>query len=223
MRSRPRHGKIAPSILSADLGNLAAEIRQVEAAGADWIHVDVMDGHFVPNITLGPVVLQAARAATSLPLDVHLMITNPDEYLEAFAEAGADILTVHVETCADLKRTLGTIARLGKRAGVTMNPDTDDAFLRDVIELVDVVLVMSVHPGFAGQTFRPAQLDKVARIRALIDATGRSIDLEIDGGIQPSNARRVVDAGVDVLVAGSAVFGQADRAVAIRSLRAAFD
>lgn len=213
--------RIAPSILSADLGKLATELKDVELGGADWIHVDVMDGQFVPNITLGPLVVHAARRATSLPLDVHLMITEPERFLEAFAEAGADTITVHVEATRHLQRTLSAIRGLGKRAGVTMNPHTSEDFLDYVIDDVDLVLVMSVNPGFGGQRFLPSQLEKLRRIRRRIDASGRAIDLEVDGGVTPETAPLVVAAGANVLVAGSAVFGKPDRARAIADLRAA--
>jgi ribulose-phosphate 3-epimerase len=212
---------IAPSILSADLAHLADEIRQVEQAGADWIHVDVMDGRFVPNITLGPVVVQAARRITRLPLDVHLMIVEPERYVEAFAEAGADVISVHVEASVHLQRTLAEIRRLGKRAGVVLNPHTPEAHIEYVLEDVDLVLVMSVNPGFGGQRFLASVLPKLTAIRKMIDRAGLSVDLEVDGGIAPETARRVVDAGARVLVAGSAVFGQPDRDQALRAIRAA--
>jgi ribulose-phosphate 3-epimerase len=213
--------RVAPSILSADLGRLADEIADVERAGADWIHVDVMDGRFVPNITLGPVVVRAARAATRLPLDVHLMIVEPERYLEAFAEAGADVISVHVEACVHLQRTLAEIRRLGKRAGVVLNPHTPESSVSYVLGDVDLVLVMSVNPGFGGQSFLPAVLPKIAALRAMIDARGLEIDLEVDGGVAPETAKRVVDAGARVLVAGSAVFGHGDRRASIAALRAA--
>jgi ribulose-phosphate 3-epimerase len=213
--------RIAPSILSADLGRLADEIRDAEAGGADWIHVDVMDGRFVPNITLGPVVVAAARRATRLPLDVHLMIVEPERYIEAFAEAGADVLSVHEEACVHLQRTLSQIRSLKKRAGVVLNPHTPESALDYVLDDVDLILVMSVNPGFGGQSFLPSVLPKLAALRKKIDARGLSIDLEVDGGIAPGTARRVVEAGARVLVAGNAVFGKPDRAKAISELRAA--
>jgi len=213
--------RIAPSILSADLGRLADEIRDAEASGADWIHVDVMDGRFVPNITLGPVVVAAARRATKLPLDVHLMIVEPERYLEDFAEAGADVISVHEEASIHLQRTLARIRSLGKRAGVVLNPHTPDVALDYVLEDVDVILVMSVNPGFGGQSFLPSQLGKLSALRRKIDTRGLPIDLEVDGGISPSTARRVVEAGARVLVAGNAVFGKPDRARAIAEIRAA--
>lgn len=213
--------RVAPSILSADLGHLADEIADVERGGADWIHVDVMDGRFVPNITLGPVVVQAARKATRLPLDVHLMIVEPERYLADFAAAGADVISVHVEACVHLERTLREIRRLGKRAGVVLNPHTPEDALRYVLDACDLVLVMSVNPGFGGQSFIPCALQKLAALRRMIDATGRDIVLEVDGGVAPSTARAVTEAGADMLVAGSAVFGAQDRAAAIAALRAA--
>jgi ribulose-phosphate 3-epimerase len=213
--------RIAPSILSADLGRLGDEIRDAEAAGADWIHVDVMDGRFVPNITLGPIVVAAARRATRLPLDVHLMIVEPERYVEAFAEAGADVISVHEEACVHLQRTLSQIRSLGKRAGVVLNPHTPESALDYVLDDVDLILVMSVNPGFGGQSFLPAVLPKLSALRKRIDARGLSIDLEVDGGIAPATARRVVEAGARVLVAGNAVFGKPDRAKAISEIRAA--
>jgi ribulose-phosphate 3-epimerase len=212
---------IAPSILSADLGRLAAEIADVERGGADWIHVDVMDGRFVPNITLGPVVVKAARAATRLPLDVHLMIVEPERYLEAFAEAGADTLSVHVEASPHLQRTLAEIRRLGKRAGVVLNPHTSESAIDYVLDDVDLILVMSVNPGFGGQEFLPSVLPKLAALRKRIDDRKLRIDLEVDGGVSPLTAKQVTDAGARVLVAGSAVFGKRDRAEAISAIRKA--
>jgi ribulose-phosphate 3-epimerase len=213
--------RIAPSILSADLGRLADEIHDAEVGGADWIHVDVMDGRFVPNITLGPIVVAAARRATKLPLDVHLMIVEPERYLEDFAEAGADVISVHEEASVHLQRTLSKIRSLGKRAGVVLNPHTPEDTLDYVLEDADVVLVMSVNPGFGGQSFLPSQLRKLRALRQKIDARGLSTDLEVDGGISPSTARQVVEAGARVLVAGNAVFGKPDRARAIADIRAA--
>lgn len=213
--------RIAPSILSADLGRLAEEVRDVERAGADWIHVDVMDGRFVPNITLGPIVVGAVRRATRLPVDVHLMIVEPERYLEAFAKAGADVISVHIEASTHLERTLSEIRRLGKRAGVVLNPHTPEESIRYVLGALDLVLVMSVNPGFGGQKFLPAVLPKIAALRQMIDAAGLDIDLEVDGGVAPQTAREVVQAGARVLVAGNAVFAQADRAAAIGAIRAA--
>ena len=211
--------RIAPSILSCDFGRLADEVRAVERGGADWIHVDVMDGRFVPNITIGPVVVKAVRAATSLPVDVHLMIVEPERYVEAFAEAGADVITVHVEACTHLHRTLQQIHACGKRAGVSLNPHTPEDAIRYVLADLDLVLVMSVNPGFGGQDFIPEVLPKLAALRRMIDDSGRAVDLEVDGGIRPGTAHRVVSAGADVLVAGSAVFGASSYQQAIGAIR----
>ncbi|MEZ4223132.1 MAG: ribulose-phosphate 3-epimerase [Polyangiaceae bacterium] len=211
--------RIAPSVLSADLGRLADEVREVERAGADWIHLDVMDGRFVPNITLGPVVVEAVRKATTLPLDVHLMIVEPERYVEDFAKAGADIISVHVEASPHLQRTLALIRSLGKRAGVVLNPHTHESELDYVLADVDLVLVMSVNPGFGGQKFLPAALPKLRALRHRIEEHGYDVLLEVDGGVTPDTAPLVAEAGADVLVAGSAVFGAKDRAAAINAIR----
>jgi ribulose-phosphate 3-epimerase len=199
--------RIAPSILSCDFGRLAEEIAAAQEAGADWIHVDVMDGHFVPNITVGPMIARAARRATGLTLDVHLMIEAPDRYLAAFAQAGADVLTVHQEACPHLHRTLQAVRELGRKAGVALNPATPVEAVRDVLPLVDLLLVMSVHPGFGGQAYIPGSTEKVRRARALLDAGGSVAELEVDGGVDAGNAGELAAAGATVLVAGSAVFG----------------
>ncbi len=211
--------KIAPSILSADFGRLAQDIVAVEEAGADWIHIDVMDGRFVPNITLGPMIVAAARRATKRPLDVHLMIVQPEQHIEAFAGAGADIITVHAEACTHLHRTLQSIRDLGVKAGVSYNPATPVHGLESVVDLVDLVLLMSVNPGFGGQKFIPAVLPKIAAVRALLDVAKIKADIEVDGGVVRGNSATVVGAGANVLVAGSAVYGTDDYAEAISAIR----
>jgi ribulose-phosphate 3-epimerase len=212
---------IAPSILSADFCALRDELRDLERAGADYVHVDVMDGHFVPNVTIGPPVVAALRKATSLPLDCHLMMTHPDSFLEDFARAGADIITVHAEAVVHLQRTLAKIRAMKVRAGVALNPHTPEDVLRYVLNDVDLILVMSVNPGFGGQSFLPAALDKIKRISALIEQDHSNILLEVDGGISTENAEAVVRAGARVLVAGAAILGQPDRVKAATAIREA--
>jgi ribulose-phosphate 3-epimerase len=198
--------RVAPSILAADFSRLGDELRAIDAAGADYIHIDVMDGHFVPNISLGPVVMKSLRQHCAKPFDVHLMISPVDPYIPDFVDAGADILTVHPESGPHLHRSIQLIKSLGKRAGVALNPGTPAEAVDYVLDAVDMVLVMSVNPGFGGQSFIPAMLDKIAALRGKIDATGRTIDLEVDGGVNGDTAPAIIAAGADVLVAGSAVF-----------------
>lgn len=211
--------KIAPSILSADFGRLTEEVQALEAAGADYVHVDVMDGRFVPNITIGPLVVEAVRKATRLPIDVHLMIVEPEKYVAEFAKAGATLVTVHAEVSPHLHRTLQQIRQAGARPSVVLNPSSPLALIEEVLAEVDMVLLMSVNPGFGGQKFIESTIDKVRRLRAMLDARGLKTDIEVDGGINADTARKVVDAGATVLVAGSYVFGSKDYAAAIASLR----
>ncbi len=211
--------KIAPSILSADFSRLGEEVRAVAAGGADYVHVDVMDGHFVPNITIGPLVVEALRKTTDLPLDVHLMIENPDRYIPDFADAGADIITVHQEAVRHLHRTVQLIRSLGKKAGVSINPATPVETLDVILEDLDLVLVMTVNPGFGGQSFIPSCLPKIAALRREIDRRGLHVELEVDGGVKPDNIGRIAAAGAEVFVAGSAVFNHPDYAATIAALR----
>jgi len=212
--------KIAPSILSADFGRLAAEVQALAAAGADYIHVDVMDGHFVPNLTIGPVVIEAVRRATTLPLDVHLMIEDADRWVGEYAKAGADLIGVHAESCTHLHRTLGQIASLGKKPVVVLNPHTPIELIKWVLPDVAMVLVMSVNPGFGGQKFIPSALEKVRQLRRLADDAGLDLDIEVDGGIKLDNIAEVVAAGANVVVSGSGIFGTPSYAETIAAMRA---
>lgn len=211
--------KISPSILSADFSRLGEDVQAVDRAGADYIHIDVMDGHFVPNITIGPLVVDALRKVTDKPLDVHLMIENPDLYIPDFARAGADIITVHQEAVPHLHRTVQLIKSLGKKAGVSLNPATPVETLDVILDELDLVLIMSVNPGFGGQSFIPSALDKIRALRQRIRVRGLATELEVDGGVKIDNIREIVTAGADVLVAGSAVFNTEDYAATIAALR----
>jgi len=212
--------KIAPSILSADFSRLGEEIKAVEAAGADYIHIDVMDGHFVPNITIGPLVVAAVRKITTLPLDVHLMIENPDRYIPDFAAAGADIIVVHAEASVHLHRSIQLIKGLGKKAGVSLNPATPLNYLEYVLADLDLVLLMTVNPGFGGQSFIEEAIPKIKALRAMLDKRGLEAELEVDGGVKTDNIARISHAGADVFVAGSAVFGSSDYSSTIAALKA---
>jgi len=211
--------RLAPSILSADFTRLGTEVAAAERGGADQIHVDVMDGHFVPNLTMGPAVVAAVRRATELPVDVHLMVSDPDRFLEAFAQAGASILTVHAEVLPHLNRTLQAIKRLGCRAGVALNPSTPLTAIEEVVGDLDLVLVMSVNPGFGGQAFLPESESKIARVRQFLLQAGRDADIEVDGGIDQGNIGRVVAAGATMIVAGASIFGTKDPESAARTLK----
>ncbi|MFJ7976351.1 ribulose-phosphate 3-epimerase [Peribacillus sp. JNUCC 23] len=211
--------KIAPSILSANFAKLGEEIKDVERGGADYIHVDVMDGHFVPNITIGPLIVDAIRPVTDLPLDVHLMIEAPDQYVEAFAKAGADYITVHVEACPHLHRTIQLIKSFGVKAGVVLNPATPVSSIKHIIEDIDLVLLMTVNPGFGGQKFIHAVLPKISEVREMADALNPELEIEIDGGVNEETAKLCVEHGATVLVAGSAIYNESDRALAIKKLR----
>ncbi len=219
MTTRPI--RVAPSILSADFARLAEEVALVEQGGADLLHIDVMDGHFVPNLTVGPPIVEALRKVTKLPLDVHLMMTNPDAFLGEFAEAGADYLTVHVEACPHLHRTVQAIKERNVKAGVTLNPATSLSTVEEIIGDVDLILIMSVNPGFGGQRFIPSVLDKIRRARQLIDRAHSPAALEVDGGVKVDNAAEIVDAGADILVAGSAIFSSREYGATIAALRSA--
>ena len=211
--------KIAPSILSADFARLGEEIKAIDAGGADYVHVDVMDGHFVPNITIGPLIVEAIRPVTKLPLDVHLMIENPDQYVPDFAKAGADIIVVHAEAATHLHRSVQLIKSLGKKAGVSLNPATPLSALEMVLPDLDLALLMTVNPGFGGQSFIENCLPKIAELRRMIDALGLHIELEVDGGVKTDNIEKIAAAGADVFVAGSAVFGTDDYAATIEQLK----
>ena len=211
--------KLAPSILSADFTRLGDEIRAVEEAGADYIHIDVMDGHFVPNITIGPLVVEAIKNVTNLPLDVHLMISNPDRYIKDFIKAGSKLLSVHAETCPHLQRTVNQIRELGVKPAVVLNPSTSLSMLEYILEEVDMVLLMTVNPGFGGQKFIPSMIPKIKKLRKLIDEKHLSVELEVDGGINLDNINQVAKAGADVIVAGSAVFKSADCKETVRLMK----
>lgn len=210
---------IAPSILSADFSRLGAEVSEVVAAGADVVHIDVMDGHFVPNITIGPLVVAAVRKITTAPLDVHLMISHPDRYLEAFAEAGADWITVHVEACTHLNRTINAIKKLGKKAGAVLNPATPLTTLEYILPDLDLVMLMSVNPGFGGQKFIQSAIDKTRHLKEMIDKRGLRVGIEIDGGVSPATIGEVARAGANIFVAGSAIFSQGDYSREIAELK----
>ncbi|WP_368504027.1 ribulose-phosphate 3-epimerase [Alkalihalophilus sp. As8PL] len=211
--------KIAPSILSANFATLGADIKEVEEGGADYIHVDVMDGHFVPNITIGPLVVDAIRPITTLPLDVHLMIENPDQYIPAFAKAGADIITVHVEACPHLHRTIHLIKEQGVKAGVVLNPHTPFDAIKPIVQDLDMILFMTVNPGFGGQSFIHSVLPKIEEAASYVKQHGFDIEIEVDGGVNPETAKLCIDAGANVLVAGSAIYNKEDRAKAIAEIR----
>ena len=217
----PNAPLICPSILASDFAKLGEEVRALEAAGADWIHVDVMDGHFVPNLTLGPDIVKAIRPHTTLPFDVHLMVAPVDPWIEAYHAAGADILTVHPESGPHLHRTLGRIRQLGAKAGIVLNPGTPLSVLEEVVDMVDLVLLMSVNPGFGGQSFIPSTLDKLRTVRERIARSGKAIRLEVDGGVKPDNIGEIAKAGADTFVAGSAIFGKPDYAGIVKQMKAA--
>jgi ribulose-phosphate 3-epimerase len=210
---------VAPSILACDFTKLGEELKAVEEAGADWVHVDVMDGHFVPNITFGPLIVQACRSVTALPLDVHLMIENPDNYVEEFATAGASSISVHIETCVHLNRTVQAIRKAGCRAGVVLNPTTPLDSLQWILEYADYVLILSVNPGFGGQSFIPNSLDRIRKLKQLIEKRALSVLIEVDGGVNENTIRSISEAGADIFVAGSAIFGSNDYRKTVEKFR----
>ncbi|HMA95636.1 MAG TPA: ribulose-phosphate 3-epimerase [Polyangiaceae bacterium] len=216
-----RHVQIAPSILAADFGHMAQEVEAVTLGGADMIHVDIMDGQFVPNLTMGPDMVRSVRKATQLPIDVHLMVREPERHLEKFAEAGADLITIHVEATSNVQAALHAIRKLGKRAGLAMNPHTSEASVENILDELDVILVMTINPGFSGQAFLPGMLPKLTRTHRLVAEAGHAISIEVDGGIGPKTASVVAQAGAEILVAGTAVFAQPDRQRAITAIRTA--
>ncbi len=221
--SAKRYVKIAPSILSADFCRLGEQVAEVEKAGADLIHVDVMDGHFVPDITIGPLVVGALKKVTPMPLDVHLMVDNPDQLIPAFIDAGADLITVHVEVCYHLHRTIGSIKQKGVKAGAVLNPTTPLSLLEHILPDVDMILLMSVNPGFGGQVFIPQVLDKLANLRRLVDEQGLNIEIEIDGGVKLDNAAKIAKNGADIVVAGSAIFDNPQPGEMVKQMRAVLD
>lgn len=212
--------KLAPSILAADFGNLLSDVKKVENAGVEYLHIDIMDGHFVPNISFGPVVMNALKGKTDLVFDVHLMIENPDMFIDEFVDAGADIIVVHQETCKHLHRTIQNIKSRGVKAGVSLNPATPINVLEDILEELDMVLIMSVNPGFGGQSFIESSVGKIERLKKMIDERGLNIDIQVDGGVKASNIRKVVEAGANVIVAGSAIFKADDVDTAVKEMRA---
>ncbi len=213
--------KLAPSILSADFSKLLEDVKKVEEAGVEYLHIDIMDGHFVPNISFGPIVMKSLKGKTDLVMDVHLMIENPDQYIESFVDAGADIIVVHEEACRHLHRTIQNIKSHGVKAGVSLNPATSLSTIEEILPELDMVLIMSVNPGFGGQSFIEASVDKIKRLKKMIDDRGLEIDIQVDGGIKATNVRTVVDAGANVIVAGSAIFAQPDVHKAVADFREA--